>query len=78
MSSLKRYVNLTDCTLFITEKTASVMKADYDMPLPQSLLITIKKICRGLRVLEHVTAFNEGNQKHIIAHQGISVYRVVI
>ena len=48
-----------------------VMGADYDMQLSPRVLILIKKICRGLRVLEHVTAYNPGNQKLIIQHKGM-------
>ena len=47
------------------------MGADYDMQLSPRVLILIKKICRGLRVLEHVTAYNPGNQKLIIQHKGM-------
>jgi len=46
------------------------MMSDYDaVELADSMLQLIKKVCRGLRVLEHVTAFNEGNQKHVLNHK---------
>ncbi|XP_067950851.1 wings apart-like protein homolog [Watersipora subatra] len=54
----------------IIAKTVIVMSADYENELSSHVLTHIKKICRGLRVLEHVTAYNAGNQQLIIGHRG--------
>ena len=70
------FLHLSESVFLLTDKTVTV---DYDMELPLSVLVLMKKVCRGLRVLEHVTACNEGNQKSLTQHQGeiTSVYSLV-
>ena len=76
---LSFFHHLSESLLLLTDKTVTLMRVDYDMKLPPSVLVLMKKVCRGLRVLEHVTACNEGNQKSLTQHQGeiTSVYSLV-